>query len=122
MPETSPPDHIENFENFLNKISAEEPGLNVADLDTMTIVIMIRLRAVFTAEQLHARAHMLIAQCEEWIGEPGALRDELGNPSNPVLIENFENPEDALKMQQETRDEITDADLETLLDEEQTDE
>ena len=114
MPEER--DNVEQFEDLLNRLS--ETGLNVGDLDTMSVVIMIRLRSAFTIEQLHVRAHTLIEQCEDWCTTPGALHDEKGNPSTPVLVENFESKEELFDMLKQTRDEITDDDLSALLDEE----
>ncbi len=117
MPEIpeSQPDHVHHFETFLNEAALGDPGLNVSDLDTMQIVIMIRLRSVFTPEQLHQRAHMLIAQAEEWLAEPGALRGEDGEAASPVLVENFEDREDLLDMMGESTQELSDEDIEKLL-------
>ena len=117
MPEISDsqPDLVEQFETFLNKSAAEYPGLNVADLDTMTIVILIRLRSIFSPEELHQRAHILIAQCEEWLAEPGALRGEDGEAADPVLVENFEDKGELLEMMSESTKEVSDDEIEKFL-------
>ncbi len=118
MPEISDsqPDLVEQFETFLNHSAANPPGLNVADLDTMTIVILIRLRSIFSPEELHQRAHILIAQCEEWLSEEGALRGEDGEPADPVLVENFEDREELLEMMSESTREVSDEEIETFLE------
>jgi hypothetical protein len=122
MPETpeSQPDHVFTFETFLNEAAAGDPGLNVHDLDTMQIVIMIRLRSVLTVEQLHQRAHVLITQAEEWLSEPGALRGEDGEPADPVLVEKFSDRDDLLEMMSDSTKEITDEEINELLDGEGT--
>lgn len=122
MPETpeSQPDHVENFETLLNEAAQGYPGLNVADLDTMTIVILIRLRSIFSPEQLHQRAHYLIAQTEEWLGEEGALRGDDGEPATPVLVENFEDKEDLINMLAESTKEVSDDEIEEFLTGENT--
>ncbi len=112
----SQPDHVEAFENLLNDAANGSPGLNVADLDTMSIVITIRLRALFTAEELHMRAHTLIAQTEQWLSEPGALRGDDGEPAAPVLVENFSDKADLLEMMGESTQELQDKEIEALLD------
>ncbi len=120
MPETpeSQPDHVRVFETFLNASAAGDPGLTVQDLDTMIIVLTIRLRSVFTADELHTRLHFLITQGEEWLAEPGALRDDHDQPVDAVLVENFEDREDLLEMMKESTQEITQGDLNSLLNEE----
>ncbi len=121
MPETpeSQPDLVRMFEDFLNASASLDPGLTVQDLDTMQIVIMIRLRSVFTVEDLHQRAHELITQAETWLQEPGALRGEDGESVEAVLVENFGDRVDLLKMMSESTKAISDADLSALLDEEE---
>ena len=117
MPEISEsqPDHVEAFENLLNEAAAGSPGLNVADLDTMTIVILIRLRSIFSAEELHMRSHTLIQQCEEWLKEPGALRGDDGEPASPVLVENFSDKKELLEMMAESTQEVSDGEIEEFL-------
>lgn len=112
-------DHVQKFENMLNDFASESPGLTVSDLDTMSIVIMIRLRSVFTPDELHHKAHQLIAQCEDWLKEPDALRDQHGNPTSAVLVENFEDREDLIEMMADNAA-VTDEDISALLDEETT--
>lgn len=121
MPEISDsqPDHVENFETLLNDAAAGSPGLNVADLDTMSIVINIRLRALFSPDELHQRCHTLIAQTEEWLKEEGSLRGDDGEPATPVLIENFEDKDDLVEMLAESTQEVTDEDIDALLREEE---
>ena len=108
------------FETFLNEAASSSTGLSVADLDTMTIVILIRLRSIFSPEDLHQRAHILIAQTEEWLKEPGALRGDDGEPADPVLAENFSDKEELVEMLAESTREVTDDDINALLEEDST--
>ncbi len=127
MPEDSetpldpaPNDNVRAFEDMLNYMAGDEgPGLNVAELDTMQIVIMIRMRSIFTLEELHFRSHALIEKMEGWINQPGALRGIDGEPADAVLAENFEDNDDLIAMLAESTKSVTDDDLISLLDEEE---
>lgn len=80
------PDVITKFEEFLNGFD----NLTTRDVDNIEIVIYCRLRALLTADQLHQRAHILIAQAEHALHMPGAFTDpDTGEEVQPILVENF---------------------------------
>ena len=117
--ETRHADLVSQFEDFLNKATEGSPGLSVATLDTMQIVIMIRLRSVFTAEEMLVRAGHVHLQTEHWLAQDDVLVDEKGNPSNPVLAENFEDKADLVAMLEESRQAVTDEAINELLGKEE---
>jgi len=84
------------FEDWLNERAVKPPGIMVHDIDMMEIVLLIRLRSVFTLGELHARAHQILAQAEHFVTTPGAMVDEDGNTIPAMLRENFQGSQEEL--------------------------
>lgn len=89
-------DHASEFEDWLNILADQTGGLTVYDLDMMATIITIRLRSVFTAQQMHERSHGIIAYAEKILQTPGGLVDDQGNEQPAMLVENFQGDADDL--------------------------
>ncbi len=119
--ETDVPSIVSTYEDWLNKLAVTEEGLTVGDFDNMFQVIYHRMRSIYTTEQMHVRLHGLMAQGEHMLATPGFLEDEDGNPTAPILRENFKDTpdEEYHKMLSQQYTEVSDEDIEALLEQEQ---
>jgi len=119
--DTDVPDIVRELENWLNEHAISEVGLTVGDFDNMFQVLYLRVRSIFTVEQLHTRLHALMAQGEHMMSQPGFLEDDEGNTVAPILRENFADvpDEDYHKMLADQYTEVSDKEIEALLDQEQ---
>lgn len=115
---TEVPNVVRPFEDWLNGLSTSDEGLTVGEFDAMFQVLYFRLRSIYTVEQMHVRLHALMAQGEHMLHEPGFLFNEDGDPSTPILRENFADTPDEVyhKMLADQFNEATDEELEELLD------
>ena len=119
--EVEVPAIVEQYEEFLNEHAVDEQGMTVGDFDNMFQVWYMRMRSVYTIENLTKRIRSLIVQGEHMLAQPGFLVDDDGNPTSPILRENFADTpdEDYHKMLAEQYTEVSDEDIEELLDQEQ---
>ncbi len=115
------PEVVVAFEDWLNRLALTENGLTVGDFDNMFQVMYFRMRSVYKVEHMHARLHMLMAQGEHMLKTPGFLEDDNGNPAVAILRENFEDTPDAdyHKMLKDQYTEVTDEDINALLQQEE---
>ncbi len=115
---TDIPDVVPALEEWLNNLAISERGLTVGDFDSMFQVLYFRMRSVYTVEQMHTRLHGLMAQGEHMLATPGFLVDDEGKETNPILRENFKDTpdEDYHKMLADQYTEVSDEDIEALLD------
>ncbi len=115
------PDIASEFEDWLNAAADRPGGITVYDIDMMEVVLMVRLRSVFTEAQLHQRCHALIQFAEQVIQTEGGLIDEDGNPQPPILVENFQgDAEDLQAMHAANQKGISDEDIAAFLEGEDT--
>ena len=114
------PEIVTAFEVWLNTVAETEAGLTIGDMDNMFQVLYFRYRSIYLTEQMHVRLHALMAQGEHMLADPDFLEDEKGNPTTPILRENFPDTtdEDYHKMINEQYTDVTDEDLAALLDQE----
>ena len=77
---------VREFETWLES----HPEITLADVDNIETVIYARLRAVFTLEEMHQRAHIIIMNAEQMLHTPGVFRDpDTDEVVEPLLVENF---------------------------------
>ncbi len=114
------PSIVVAFEEWLNKLSLSDTGVTVGDLDNLFQVIYFRMRPIYTTDQMYVRLHALMAQGEHMLSQPGFISDERGNPTSPILRENFPDlpDEEYHKMLASQHKGVSDDDLTELLDEE----
>lgn len=112
-PENLERDLASDFEDWLNVRSEDGIGVRVADLDLMEAIILIRLRSIFTIEQMHERAHAMIVYAEAILDAPEGLIDGDGNPHPGMKVENFEGTQEELisMLNENALQEITDEEI-----------
>ena len=118
--EVDVPDIVTQYEEFLNEHAISETGLTVGDFDNMFQVWYFRMRSIYKTADLAKRLASLMAQGEHMLEQPGFLVDDDGNPTNPILRENFASTsdEDYHKLLADQYTVVSDEDIAALLDQE----
>lgn len=110
----------ERFEDWLNKEALSDDGVSVDDLDHIELLILMRLRSVFTEEQVALRAIHLLETLHTWISTPDLLQDEDGNKLEVTLAENFQGTQQEMwAMMTADSVKVSDESLQELLQEEE---
>jgi hypothetical protein len=118
MPEEFTPEEefAEKFQQLLDDQVDNSAGLTVGMIDHMEVVLYCRLRSLFSPQQLHGRAHMIIVEGEQLLMTPGAVLDpETNQPIQPILVENWQGTrEEYANMLESSTTQLTDDDIEAF--------